>query len=658
MRPDDLALTTLPSSLTLYGDLLVVAVASPDPGTNEYRGGLLRVPLDGGPPTPWTWHDRDTTPVLSPDGRWLAFLRPAATGDAKPRPQLHVMATDGGDARCLTSLPLGVSKPVWAPDSQRIAFTARVPEAGRYGTEDPEWSDSPGQDAEAPRLITRLDYGRDNVGYLADQRTRLFVVDAGPAQSQGSDAPEPTELTDGRCDVDGPAWTPDGEYLIVVAPRDLGATETLHDDLYAVPAGGGELTLVARTEGDAESPAVTEDGLVLYIGAEHGGVGESAARNHGLWATLFRPGEPSTPRRLTDVETVDCESGAGAPLPACGSVLVGVRNRGAIELRRVPVDATGVTLEQLPVLLGQQAAVRAFTAQDNRIVAIVSPPDSPGEVVLRSGDDTTTLTDFAAPVRATGLRPVVEVNGTAPDGYPVHGWVVLPEGPGPHPVLLCVHGGPFMYHGWGFYDEAQMYASAGYAVVLPNPRGSAGYGQAHGQAIVRAFATVDVVDVLATLDAALELPECDADQVGVMGGSYGGYMTSWLATHHGERFRAAWSERALNAWDSFHGSSDIGWFFTESYIGPDPEEWRRVSPLTYADQVSIPFAVVHSEHDLRCPFEQGQRMFVALRRAGVDAELLVFPGEGHELTRSGKPRHRVQRFRAALDWWARHLKTA
>ncbi|HEX5404759.1 MAG TPA: S9 family peptidase [Pseudonocardiaceae bacterium] len=658
MRPDDLALTTLPSSPTLHGDLLLVAVASPDPRTNEYRGGLLRVPLDGGPPTPWTWHERDTDPVLSPDGHWLAFLRPVAVGDARPRPQLHVMPAGGGDARCLTSLPLGASTPVWAPDSRRIACTARIPEPGRYGSEDPEWSDSPKPDAEAPRLITRLDYGRDNVGYVGDRNVRLFVVDAGAALAgHGTEVPAPIELTDGRCDVDGPAWTPDGEYLVVVARRDLGERETLYRDLYAVPAAGGELMLVARTEGDAEAPAVTEDGLVLYIGAEHEGVGAAQARNHGLWATLFRPGEPSTPRRLTDTETVDCEAGAGPPLPACGSVLVGVRNRGAVELRRVAVDASGVTLEQLPVLLGQQAAVRAFTARDNRIVAIVSTPDTPGEVVLQTADSTTTLTDFAAPVRAAGLRPLVELNGTAPDGYPVHGWVMLPEGPGPHPVLLCVHGGPFMYHGWGFYDEAQMYASAGYAVVLPNPRGSAGYGQAHGQAIVRAFATVDVVDVLATLDAALELPECDADQVGVMGGSYGGYMTSWLAAHYGERFQAAWSERALNAWDSFHGSSDIGWFFTEGYVGPDPDEWRRVSPLTYAAQITIPFAVVHSENDLRCPFEQAQRMFVALRRADVAAELLVFPGEGHELTRGGKPRHRVQRFRAALDWWARHLKT-
>ena len=161
----------------------------------------------------------------------------------------------------------------------------------------------------------------------------------------------------------------------------------------------------------------------------------------------------------------------------------------------------------------------------------------------------------------------MEIKAAAPDGYPTHGWVVLPEGDGPHPVLLHVHGGPFMYHGWAFFDEAQVYASAGYAVVLANPRGSSGYGQSHGAGDRRALGTVDVDDVLSVLDAALERPECDEKRVGVMGGSYGGWMTGWLAAKHGDRFEAAWSERAVNAWDSFVGSSDIGWLFADGYCG-------------------------------------------------------------------------------------------
>jgi dipeptidyl aminopeptidase/acylaminoacyl peptidase len=635
VRPDDLQSLTLPGSVSVRGDLVLVDVTSPDVSTNAYRGGLRRVAPDGGGTRRWTWAERDLAPRISPDGRWVAFLR--VTGRGKP-PQLHVMPADGGEARRITDSALGVGVPVWAPDSRRIAFTSRVPEPGRYGVPAAEGEEAPTPDAEAPRRITRLDYRLDDIGFTADRHARLFTVDA-----LDPDA-EPVELTDGTFSAVDPAWTADGERVLFVTERELGAAEAFNNDVYSAPASGGAPELVVRTKGWAAYPVALPDGGVLFYSPEQAPGQAAVARNMSLWRF---DGEQVT--RLTDMETVDCEKAAGPPVVTDAGVLVAVRNRGAIELRRVPLDADNAVLADLEVLAGERAEVKSFAADGDRIVAVVSTSDNSGEVVLVGGG---TLTDFGSTVP---LRPAEELTGAAPDGYPVHGWVVLPEGEGPHPVVLAVHGGPFMYHGWGFFDEAQVYAAAGYAVVLPNPRGSAGYGQAHGQSVIGAFGTVDVDDVLAVLDIALEDPALDADRVGVMGGSYGGFMTSWLAAHHGERFRAAWSERAVNAWDSFGGSSDIGWFFADAYCGPSPEAQRAMSPLTYAEKITMPFMVVHSEHDWRCPLEQAQRMFVALRRNGVEAEMLVFPGEGHELTRSGKPRHRKQRFDAVLEWWGRHL---
>ncbi|GAA4014140.1 S9 family peptidase [Allokutzneria multivorans] len=644
MRPDDIALLHTPGTLSLHGDLLLTDVARPDLEANAYRSALWRIPLAGAPEAPkrLTFGTRDSAPRISPDGEWVAFLRVAEEGG---KPQLHVMPTTGGDARAVTALPLGVDVPVWAPDSRRIAFVARIPEDGRYGTEEGVTAAK-----EAPRRFTGYQYRLDNVGFLSDRRPRLFVVDA-----LDFDA-EPVQLTDGSAAVSSPAWTADGAHLLVVADRDLDAWDTLHTDIYSVSAdGSGGLTLAVRTGGGAEHPVVLPDGDVLYYGIEFEGV-HAVARNSGLFRAPLRiGGEPTTGVRLTDTETVDCESGSGAPVPVSGGVLVVVRVRGANELRLVPDGAEAAVLDELKPVLGERGVVNAFTADGDRIAAVVSTVDSPGEVVTLEAENPVVRTDFAAEVRATGLRETVEITGTSPDGYPVHGWLVLPEGEGPHPVLLNVHGGPFRYYGWGFFDEAQVYANAGYAVVLPNPRGSAGYGEAHGRAIIEAMGTVDADDVLALLDAALERPDCDAERVGVMGGSYGGFMASWLAAHHGERFKAAWSERAVNAWDSFTGSSDIGWYFAEAYCGADPEAQRQQSPLYHADKVTIPFAVVHSEEDWRCPIEQAQRQFVALRRNGVAAEFLLFPGEGHELSRSGLPRHREQRFAAVLDWWSRHL---
>jgi dipeptidyl aminopeptidase/acylaminoacyl peptidase len=628
MRPEDVALLRVPGSVTLRGDLLLTDVAHPDLDTDSYRGGIVRVPTDG-EPRQWTRGDRDTWPRISPDGRWVVFVRDR---------QLHVIAADGGEARRVTDLPGGAGKPVWAPDSRRVAFLARVPEAGRYGAEG-----APAAEAEAPRRITDLRYRLDDVGFLSDRPQQLFVVDIVDDEVR--------QLTDGPTDLDLPAWSPDGRHVLAVGARRDAGELVLHDDVYAVPAQGGETTVAVRGKGMITSIATYRD-QVFLIGSEFEGL---AARPlpDGVWAATWDPAaEPQPPRRLTEVDTVDCEGGTGNLVVTEDGVLALVRNRGAVELRRIPLDADLAPLDALDLVAGERAVIKTFAEDAGRIAVVVATPDSAGEVVLVGTD---VRTDFGADLRATGIRPLREIHGTAPDGYPVHGWVVLPEGDGPHPVVLSVHGGPFMYYGWGLFDEAQVYASAGYAVVLPNPRGSAGYGYAHGAAIVNALGTVDADDVLALLDAALELPECDAEQVGVMGGSYGGYMTSWLAAHHGHRFKAAWSERAVNAWDSFVGSSDIGWWFADVYCGPDPDVQRAVSPLTYADKIRIPFAVVHSEHDWRCPIEQAQRMFVALKRNGTPTELLLFPGEGHELTRSGRPVHRKQRFDAVLDWWRRHL---
>jgi dipeptidyl aminopeptidase/acylaminoacyl peptidase len=651
VRPADIEALAVPGRPALRGNLLLTALQRPDLKTNAAHGSLRRVSLDGGE-SAWTYGPRDSAPSISPDGRWVAFLRAGEGQGADGCPQLHVMPAAGGDARRLTALHLGAGEPVWAPDSRRIAFTARVPEAGRYGTEDAD-GETPEPAAEAPRRITRMDYRIDDVGFLRDRMQRLFVVDAVAALARDEPlAPEP--LTGDGFDVVHPVWTPDGTRVVFAAPPDWGAAESDSRDICAISAEGGEPEVLVRCAGYSERPAFGADGTLFYYGQSFEEHHEAAPT--GLYAATPEFGAgPVKGRRLTDAETVDCEASAGPPAPRGADVLVAVRHRGAVELRAVAVDAADAPLAGLPVVYADRTALRSFTLDGAVLAAVVATPSTSGEVVLLGAGEPRVLTDYSKPLRDQGIRPMIELETTAPDGYPVHGWLVLPEGDGPHPVLRVVHGGPFTQQDWALFDEAQVYASAGYAVVLGNPRGSAGYGQQHGHAVSHAYGTVDVDDVLALLDKALERPDLDASRVGIMGGSYGGFMTSWLAAHHGERFKAAWSERAVNAWDSMAGSSDIGYMFVDYYIGADPAVQRDRSPLTYAAQIRIPFAVVHSEQDWRCPLEQAQRMFVALRRAGADAEFILFPGEGHELSRSGRPRHRVQRFEAILEWWSRHL---
>jgi dipeptidyl aminopeptidase/acylaminoacyl peptidase len=223
-------------------------------------------------------------------------------------------------------------------------------------------------------------------------------------------------------------------------------------------------------------------------------------------------------------------------------------------------------------------------------------------------------------------------------------------------VLLTVHGGPFAQYGWTLFDETQAYVEAGYAVLQCNPRGSSGYGQEHGRVIKEHMGELDADDVLAFLDEALLDPSLDDTRVGLMGGSYGGFMTTLLLGRT-DRFAAGISERAFNDPVSFVGSSDIGFFFADQYVGTDPERIAAQSPIASAHMITTPTMVIHSEEDWRCPLEQGTRLYVELKRRGVPTELLLFPGEGHELSRAGRPKHRLARLEHVLRWWARWLPT-
>lgn len=634
MKPEHLTLLRSPTSLSVHPDgrRIAVAVQRIELDKDTYLSEIWLVGPDAAARR-FTWGDRDSAPRWSPDGRWLAFLR--STGEEEPA-QLHVMAADGGEARVVAEHPLGAAEHVWDPSSRSLAYVARLPEPGRY-ERGPD-ARKPGK--EAPRRITRLRYRLDNLGFLIDRPAHVFVVDV------SAEAPEPRQLTGRDLEFHSPAWTPDGAHVVCTANW-VEPELSLAEDLYAIPVDGGEPRRITGGDVQTASPAVSPDGRTVYfIGTEQLDV---AGRTDGLFSVPFDGSQPA--RRLTEAEEWDLhDSHHGAPLRAEAEGMVALAaRRGCVHVVRIPYGGGAPDL-----VAPAEHMVTDVWVGGGRLAAIVRTATCPGEVAVLEEGEWRVLTDFNADfVRAARPLPMTELIASASDGYPVHGWLVLPEGPGPHPVLLAIHGGPFTQYGHVFFDEAQVYASAGYAVALVNPRGSSGYGEAHGRAVVGAMDGPAQGDLLAFLDTALQSPELDAGRVGVMGGSYGGFMTTWLAANAGDRFRAAISERALNAWDSFTGSSDIGWFFTSVYL--DKSDVAASSPLTYAERIEIPMLIIHSEQDWRCPVEQAQRLFVELKLREREVELLLFPGEGHELSRSGLPSHRLARFEAVLDWWSRHL---
>ncbi|MBT1001758.1 S9 family peptidase [Paenarthrobacter sp. DKR-5] len=667
MKAEHLPLLKSVSAPALHpdGSRVVVAVTRPDFAADSYVGQLWEVPLEEGSPRRLTRGFRDTAPRFSPDGSMLAFLRAEAGG----RPQLHVADARGGEPFALTDQKLGVSEFDWSPDSTQLVFGSRVPEEGRYGTVD---GVAPG--AEDPRRITGFKYRMNGAGYLTDKRAQLFVVDvpdldheppvppAGRAKKDAGETPfsavpQARQLTKADADHTGAAFTADGARILFTASLHEGADEDLISDLYAVGVDGGEPERLTNTVGNPRlsvaAGTTSADGNWLYFLAQDvsaTGI-DFVARNTVLWGAPI--GQPAAAEPLTDAEQIDLgEAGSGLVRYGSDGVLVQNRTRGAVEL--LAVGPRGGTQR----LLGGPLVVTGADAAAGTVVVSYSDARTAGDVGVVADGALRPLTDFSEELRGAGVIEPQEVTYPSKDGYPVHGWLLVPEGEGPHPVLLNIHGGPFAQYGWGLFDEAQVYAGAGYAVLMCNPRGAAGYGQEHGRAIKEQMGTLDLDDVLGFLEGALAAqPQLDADRVGIMGGSYGGYLTAWtIAQDH--RFTAAIVERGYLDPLSFVGSSDIGWFFAEEYTGSDPDAVAAQSPMAQVGKVRTPTFVIHSEEDWRCPLEQAQRYYTALKKQGVETELLVFPGENHELSRAGTPHHRKQRFEHILQWWASYLPTA
>jgi dipeptidyl aminopeptidase/acylaminoacyl peptidase len=643
MRPEDVFELTGASDPRLRPGREEVAyvVWTIDAEANEYRQRIWLASLDGStPPRPFTAGPKDAQPRWSPDGTQLAFV--SARGEG-PR-QLYVLPAGGGEPERLTELKEDVGEPVWSPDGTRLAFTARVRDAA-YDEEDDK--------RRAPRRFRRLQFKLDNVGWTGDRRRHLFTVPA-----EGSS--EPVQLTDGDFEHRNPAWSPDGARIAFVSAREDDWDVEVGSDVYTVPAEGGEPERLTDGDGRYGSPAYSPDGSLLAVKWQPGGFdfpwntqiavvdAQGGGGRRVLTASLERTCDPHPEMR--------------EPAWDGGEIVFAVEDRGHVHLYAVAADGGEPRL-----VAGGAIVLGGYDARDGRTVHTATTPTGLAE--LYAGERP--LTELGAAFGA-GRELVAPEHflAVSPDGAEVDAWLVRPAGfeeGGSYPLLLTIHGGPFTQYGEGFFDEVQVYAGAGYGVVYANPRGSSGrdddWGRAirgPGEGLGPGWGTVDHDDLIAVTDEALRRFDfLDAERTGVMGGSYGGYMTSWIVGHT-NRFRAACSERAVNHLVSMYGSSDVGWVFKGYhgvFVHDDVETYLRMSPWTYAERIETPLLILHSENDLRCNIEQAEQLFTTLRLLRKDVELVRFPAESHELTRSGNPVHRVQRFELLLEFFDRHLKT-
>jgi dipeptidyl aminopeptidase/acylaminoacyl peptidase len=635
------------------GAAVAFVVNRVDLDANRYCSQVWLAHADGSaPPRPFTaGAARDRHPRWSPDGRWLAFVSHRDDHGAT----IHAMpVAGGGEVVTVASWPEEVEELAWSPDGRALALLARCRDGQRYGTG--------AERDQPPRRVTRLFFRHDDVGWTVDRPRQVLAVPA-----DGS-AP-PRALTTGPFEHAGLAWSPDGRWLATAAGRhetwDLDRAVNLHR---------------VRADGSREPQAVTPTGLSYGLpswspdGARLAFVrwDQTSSPRHAQIGVVDAGGSGRTgpPRLLSRALDRNCAPYPPAREPVWddAGLVFAVEDAGNVHLYRVAAD--GSTPPQL--LVGGEREVTGWDVAAGVTAFCASSPTEQAELYVRGRDGTERrLSSVGAAVSGGGRLVAPErFTATSADGAQVDAWVMRPFAAEPgrrYPVLLNVHGGPFTQYGNVFFDEFQLQAGAGYAVVYANPRGSSGYGEAWGRAIRgpkapdeagSGWGGVDYQDLMAVADEALaRFDFLDPDRMGMLGGSYGGYMATWMAAHT-DRFMAICSERAVNNLLTLEQTSDVATGFS-AQIGvshlDDPAEYLRQSPITYVRDIATPMLLVHSENDLRCPVSQAEELLVALRLLGRPVELVRFPGESHELSRSGSPRHRVQRAEIILEFFDSHL---
>jgi len=576
----------------------------------------------------------------SPDGTRIAFTRSSDNDGEGSQIFVRWMDAEGATSQ-ITHVQESPGSIRWSPDGESIAFVMNVPSDEGWRVSLPERPDGAKWTAD-PKVVTRLNYRRDRQGYIDDGYRHLFTVSA----TGGT----PRQLTDGDWNHGSGAWTPDGSELVFSSHR---VPEAEHDwrqsDVYAVRVVDGTIRQLTTRSGPDGGAIVSPNGrLVVYTGNDW-------TDDTYITRKIYVMNLEGSEHRLIS-EGFDRQPSSMNWAPDNSGVYFTSNDRGTTQ---VFFASVGGGVRQ--VTEGDHRISLSSMTADLMAVGTLSSQHEPGDVVIFSLRDghTTQLTHVNDDVlEGIRLGEVEEIWYSSLDNFQIQGWIIKPPDFDPaqkYPLILAIHGGPHGMYGVGFNFAWQNHAANGYVVLYTNPRGSAGYGSAFGNAIKRAYPGNDYDDLMAGVDSVIERGYIDEDNLFVYGCSGGGVLTSWVVGHT-NRFAAASANCPVTNWFSFVGTTDgAGWYRNfDNLPWEDPSEYLRRSPIMYVGNVETPTMLMTGEDDLRTPMPQTEEYYQALRYRKIPTAMIRFKKEWHGT--SSRPSNFMRTQLYLREWFKKHSR--
>jgi dipeptidyl aminopeptidase/acylaminoacyl peptidase len=599
---------------------------------DAYDSDVYMADVKTGKVATFTTGKKDSDPKWSPDGRSILFVSRRNLKKGEKGNALYVIAADGGEARLLRRSEDGIENAQWSQDSKSVYFLSFVPKKSK----------------EDVKVINRLTFWFNGLGFVYNRRKHLFRAEVEGGRVR--------QLTKGSFDVSDFALSHNGRKLAYVASTI--ELKPYISDVFVKGTSERKAKKLTRSNMEVSTLVWSPDDRLLAVAGDD--LPSGFASHRRIWTVNLRT------RKVEMVDDVDRNKAnalnSDARATAHGPGNLTWTKEGIYYLQ---ADGGSVRLYltrpggEPQLIVGGDRSIEGYDVHDKSVAFVAMDATHLEELHIAASRERKLTSLNAHVYEELKILQPHHVSFKASDGEEIEGWVMFPDGSGKVPGVLYVHGGPKTAFGHSYMHEFQAFSGSGYAVIYLNPRGSDGYSEKFADIRGR-YGTRDYDDLMEGLDFVLKkFPRIDGSRLAIAGGSYGGFMTNW-AIGHTKRFKAAVTDRSIASWISFLGTSDIGPHFTHDQVGGDPwnaeEKLLNDSPLRYVPNVETPLMLVHSMEDYRCWMVEGLEFYTALKVLGKEAELVLFPGENHDLSRVGKPRHRASRLKHYIRWMDQHLK--